>query len=49
MAKMDAQEELEDEEEERLRTSHVADTTSMDGVDDIDVGNGRASRRFRVR
>ena len=36
MAEMDAQEELEDEEEEHLRATHIANTTSMDGVDDID-------------
>jgi hypothetical protein len=35
MAEIDVQEELEDEEEEHLRTRHIANIASMDRVDDI--------------
>ncbi|KAH9989674.1 hypothetical protein BJV74DRAFT_796107 [Russula compacta] len=41
MAEMDVQEELEDEEEEHLRTSHVVNITSMDRVDDIEEFSDR--------
>lgn len=41
IAEMDVQEELEDKEEEHLRTSHVANITSMDRVDDIEEFSDR--------
>jgi hypothetical protein len=45
MAEMDVPEELEDEQEECLRTSHVANATSMDGVDDIDIGPSNKEKK----